>query len=446
MTVDTVVDRRTGIVTRVRTRALHSRLPQAFHLVDAVLADTTRFSPWPSDPAGAGCAPWSVTAAEGAAVGEAIERYCGNLVPDIDELPAATYDELVANGSHAVDPDELARYGTEQHALPGFPFVPFARTLRVRWTPGRDVVSGMPILVPASHVWVTWLRSAATRLEPRTNVTVYGGIAAGRSSAEARWSALRELVERDAVTLAWTGGAEITPLRPPRWLADLARGPLGTLSARFVSFPTELELPVMGVLLMDRDDGILSLGLGCRADPVAAALKALAEAVADQMILRQLDDPRSAMTRVAATDESPLKRWRADRAYLDRYDPAWRDVTDPGCHLQLYLDPRMQERFEAELATALAPMEQFPDPADRASEEQALARTVRLLSNRGFRICAVDVTTTDVRAAGLHVERVVVPGLVGNAPAAYPLLGSARLREAIAAAPGRSPRLMPLPH
>jgi ribosomal protein S12 methylthiotransferase accessory factor len=45
----------------------------------------------------------------------------------------------------------------------------------------------------------------------------------------------------------------------------------------------------------------------------------------------------------------------------------------------------------------------------------------------------VDLTTPDVRAAGLRVVRVLVPGLYCNAPAACPFLGGERLyREPVA--------------
>jgi ribosomal protein S12 methylthiotransferase accessory factor len=51
------------------------------------------------------------------------------------------------------------------------------------------------------------------------------------------------------------------------------------------------------------------------------------------------------------------------------------------------------------------------------------------LARHGFRALSVDVTTPDVRAAGLSVVRVIVPGLYPNAPAAFPCLGGRRLFE-----------------
>jgi ribosomal protein S12 methylthiotransferase accessory factor len=48
---------------------------------------------------------------------------------------------------------------------------------------------------------------------------------------------------------------------------------------------------------------------------------------------------------------------------------------------------------------------------------------------RGYDIVYVDVTTADIRSVGLNVVRVIVPGLVPNAPAAFPFLGRRRVQD-----------------
>ena len=54
---------------------------------------------------------------------------------------------------------------------------------------------------------------------------------------------------------------------------------------------------------------------------------------------------------------------------------------------------------------------------------------LRRLETQGLEAYSVDVTTPDVASVGLSVVRVVVPGLYGNAPAAFPPLGGRRLYE-----------------
>ncbi|MCA9863720.1 MAG: hypothetical protein KC432_11890, partial [Thermomicrobiales bacterium] len=41
----------------------------------------------------------------------------------------------------------------------------------------------------------------------------------------------------------------------------------------------------------------------------------------------------------------------------------------------------------------------------------------------------IDITTPDIASAGLRVVRVIAPGTVGNAPAAFPFLGRDRVRR-----------------
>jgi ribosomal protein S12 methylthiotransferase accessory factor len=54
---------------------------------------------------------------------------------------------------------------------------------------------------------------------------------------------------------------------------------------------------------------------------------------------------------------------------------------------------------------------------------------VEMLAAKGLRALTVDLTTSDIRATGLRVARVLVPGFYSNAPAAFPLLGGNRLRR-----------------
>lgn len=447
-----LVGRRTGIVSRVEPYPVPEHLPPTLRLFTSVIADTTRFGPWRSDSSGMGAVLWDDAAAIAAALGEAVERYCGNLVPP--GLTEASYRELLARGQRAVSPAQLALYAPAQYATPGFPFVPFTPDLPVRWVRGRDVLDHQPVWVPASLVWTSYFEAGRTRTEPRTNGTIYAGIAAGLSRQRAEWSALCELIERDAMTLTWTSGAAGHRLDPPDWLARLACGPTRALQTRFCSFPHEVGLPVVGALMLDQRDGYLTLGTACRPDPLDAMLKAVAEAAHIQVVMRELDDPTSAIAQLGDLAASPLKPWRRERDYLSVYRADWHDATDPGCHMQAYLDPRLADQLITEIeswpeqtrsqqpwgravtgtgqGTSQPPGEPFTDAA-------------RQLGRQGISVCSVDVTTDDVRSAGLHVVRLVAAGLYSNGPAAFPFLGGDRLqqrRKDIL----RPPRLQPLPH
>ncbi|WP_432842005.1 YcaO-like family protein [Dactylosporangium sp. CA-092794] len=429
MRTDLLLDARTGIVRRLAAQPIPGRFPRSYRLVDAYLADARAFGPWPMETAGAGYAFGDPRPAVAAALGEAAERYCGNLVPP--GLRTAAYAELAAEGTPAVDPETLALFAPHQYAAPGFPFVPLTRDLPVPWTTGTDLATGRPVAVPAALVWVNHPGG------PRTNPIVQAGLAAGPTRTAADWSALREVVERDAMTVTWTGGRPVYRIRPTDALRRLGRGAAGELRTRWYAFGAGIGLPVVGALVRDPATRYLSMGMGCDPDPVAAMTKALGESLQLQVLLADYDDPIGPFARAAAAPGSPLKPWRAGRDYANAYRPDLADAVDYGCHLQLYLDPAVQERFLSQLD---ARTDGEADPADLATDAPAdLAAAVRRLAALGRPAISVDVTTSDVRAAGLHVTRVVVPGYYTNAAAGLPLLGGTRLGRSLA--PG-----LPLPH
>ena len=422
MRTELLTNPRTGIVRQLIRRTIPAHLPRSYTIVDSLLADTTVFSSYPADSAGAGYAFADEDRAVAAAVGEAVERYCGNLVPPGLRVAAAV------DVAGAVDPATLALFSAEQYRQPGFPCVPLTADLRVAWADAVDLHSGVPAAVPAALVWVNHPGG------PLTNPIIQAGLAAGSTLARAYGSGLCEVIERDAMAMAWMGRGGVARIEPPARLTRLVRAPL---SARWYAFATEVGLPVVGALVRDDTTGYLALGMGAHPDPEQAMTKALGEALQLVLLLGDYDDPDSGFGRAAAGEHSPLKPWRPARDYTDVYRDDLADAVDYGCHLQLALDPRMQERFETELAAATRP--------DGPSWEPDLnpAELIGRLADSGHRVLGVDVTTSDVRAAGAHVVRVLVPGYYSNSAVGLPLLGGRRLAAQLA---GRPPRLVPLPH
>ena len=436
-----LVDARTGIVRRIEPRATPAHFPPAFALAHAVLADSAASCGWASDASGAGHAFADPDAVLGAAVGEAVERYCGNLVPA--GLRRASADELRAEGRPVLDPARLALYSAAQHAGGRLPVVPLDARTVVDWAEGEVLGTepdragaGEPLLVPASLVWV----AHALLVPPAVHPIMQAGLATGRSVAEARWGGLCEVLEREAMTRAWTDGAGFEELAVPRALHDLARGPADALSCRWLLLPSEAGPPVIGALLRDARTGYLTLGMASGGRAMRAARKALGEALQLQLFQADLDDPTGPYMAAALLPGSPLKPWRADRAYRLSYRPDLADVVDYGCHLQLHLDPVLQATFLGELDRSITGRRELADVTDRWDGPARLPELVASLRAAGRTVVAVDVTLPEVRRAGLHVTRVVVPGLRSNAPHALPFLGGP------APAPPRPPRPVPLPH
>ncbi|MFG2097502.1 YcaO-like family protein [Streptomyces sp. NPDC048612] len=367
-----------------------------------------------------------------AAVGEAVERYCANLVPDT--LPVASYAELSRVGRAAVDPREFALYSPAQYARRGFPFVAMAPGLPVAWASGHDLHDGSPVLVPASLTYVNYYRGAR-RAEPPAHYPVLAGTAAGDTPEEAQLAALLEVLERDAVTLWWLSGAPAAALFPggdDALATALGEAASAGLRVTFLRIPSTFDITVAGAFIEDGARRLVAFGSACRPTTTAAAAKALTEAIGmHETGLELLERGSGFWTAVRAgrLGRRPYRPHRHDRAYLDDFRPDWHDVNDVRLHLQVYLDPRMQD---ARLDRLRAPRTGGRPTAPQHGPGPAAARLddyVRLLAAQGLRAVTVDLTPPQVRAAGLYVARVMVPGLTGNAPAAFPFLGGRRLHH-----------------
>ncbi|MEM9553516.1 MAG: YcaO-like family protein [Acidobacteriota bacterium] len=423
-----LVDERFGPIRSLRLLPHRHDLPSALRRAHAEVCDSSRFSAWHSDDRAGGFAWDSAAAARAAAAGEAIERYCGNLVPRT--LRRASFAGLETVGESAVDPVSLALFSDAQYAQPGFPFVRFSRRLPVLWARGRGMLDGRSVWVPASLVWVTFAGGRPTRAEPKVHATPYAGVAAGPDRAWAETAALLELVERDALATAWQGGEPLPSLRVPAWLAAKVSAP--ELRFDFHRVPSAFGVPVVAALVHDLDRDLIALGVAARAEPTDAALKAAAEALQLLVTSRILDDPTSDyMRRVAAGAPGlGVKPWRRDRAYRRLYDERWRDVWDLLSHLQLYHDPTVRAPFVERLAHAPTLALDAIEPLRPGPQSTVRDELVQRLATHGHAPIALDLTTTDIAAAGFVVVRVVAPGLYGNAPAAFPYLGGPRLERA----------------
>ncbi|PPF67819.1 bacteriocin biosynthesis protein SagD [Clavibacter michiganensis] len=430
MSVHDLVDARTGLVTSLARQPADPRLPFAWVGHGATVSRADRFAPWRADGFGFGASAGDPVPARLAACGEAVERYCGNAVPE--RLVRASHASLTARGLRAVDPDDLALYSPAQHAAPGFPFRPFTRHDEVLWADGTDLHDGGPVLVPASLAWLDFVHGSRAHEVPRHSLA-YSGIAAGTDRRMAERNALEELWERDACAIWWASGASTRAVDDGGritgalgWAEDATTPPV---RIRLLEVPSESPAPVVAAFLEEEHpDGsrLVAFGSACRSTPEHAATKALVEALGLLQLTRQLVDPASEVwraVRAGGIEEHVFLPYRADRRYLDDVGPGCSRLTDLPPVAQLHLDPRMSGAHLDRLRpTATATLEDLP----RIDADEPMPAHLEALARLDMRAVSVDLTTPDVRLAGLEVVRVVVPGLVGNGPPAYPLRGSDR--------------------
>lgn len=436
---DRLVDPRFGVVLGLHPKQLEADEPAALKSFHGSVGNSRMLGQWYGDRISLGTSFNNPAAARRAAIGEAVERYCGNFVPDT--LRKASFNQWQKRGEQAIDPQTLLLYSERQYAAKGFPFVPFTRDLEVYWARGRELSTGEPTWVPASLVYPNYFVDALV-FEPRTNFVNLSGIATGGGREDAERSALEEVIERDAVTVWWISGSPPNLLdldsdvRLPAALMPAHRDDPLPLSYQLFSVPNVFDVPVLGALLRDPKNQIVTIGVATRPDPVAGALKSLAEAVHLRGYSRELLTEGGRiweMMEEGVLDRRVYKPYRRDRRYLDDYRTDFHDVVDLGCHAQIYLDPRMHrhlERFDESLKAdpvgrPLSSVAEIPE-ADRGDLRGLY---LRRLAAEGISAYSVDVTTPDVASVGLSVVRVIAPGLYGNAPAAFPHLAGRRLYE-----------------
>lgn len=434
LSLDALVDPVCGLIRAVEAVPHPTGAPPRYTAMTADVSDARRFGAWPADRVSLGTTFGDPDGARTAAVAEAVERYCGNRLPPPGHRDAprrATAAELLAEGHTLYGPGDLPAYAGWQYDRPRFAYRPLTEDTPALWTRARE--NGEEVWAPVALTHLNWRQGDFKQL-PRTHHLNYAGIATGQGFDDAVERGLLEVVERDALELWWhldgpTRG--IDPASVPGLTHDLAGC---DLEVSIVEMPSEFA-PCMAALVHDAARGIHAAGFACRYDPAEAARKAVLEAVHTWVFTQGATEADGWVFR--AIDAGMLARGlyldhRADRRYLDDCGSDFAAVRDLGAHVQVWLDPRMAPlaaRF-TEPALGTVPVSAVP----HGSRADLHAR----LAAGGHRVITADLTTEDVAETPLRVARVLVSGLVPNAPAAFAYLGCPRFGQAALARGWRS--------
>ncbi|MFJ8539650.1 YcaO-like family protein [Streptomyces sp. NPDC093591] len=429
--LEALVDPVCGIVRKVKPVEHPAGAPPRYTALTAEIADARKLGLWPADRVSLGTTFGDPEGARTAAIAEGVERYCGNRVPPPGHPDAplrATAAELAEKGLRLYGPDELPAYADWQYAREKFPYRPLTADTPALWTRGQERLPGgetTEVWAPVALTHLNW-RQGELRSLPRTHHLNYAGIATGQGFDDAVERGLLEIVERDALELWWhldgpTRG--IDPASVPGLTDDLAGC---RLDVWLVEMPSEFA-PCMAALVHDPRLGLYAAGFACKYDPAEAARKAVLEAVHTWVFTQGLTDPDGWVFQ--AVEAGLLARGlyldhREDGRYLDACGEQFEHVRDLGAHVQVWLDERMAPEAR-----------RFTEPAHgvvsiEAVEPGSRSRLQRALHDRSHRVMTFDVTTEDVAETPLRVARVLVSGLIPNAPAAFGYFGCPRLAEA----------------
>ncbi|MFB9312280.1 YcaO-like family protein [Nocardioides plantarum] len=429
LTVDDLVDPDFGVVLGLHSVEHVAGLPAAYVGITAEVADSREHGNWPSDRVSLGTTFADPRGARIAAIGEAVERYCGNYVPE--GLRRGTARRLASDGHRLLGPDDLRFFAEWQHERPGFPFARFTDDIEVSWVEGRSLHDDGPVLVPASWAHLNW-RTGTRRRDPWLHHVNYAGIATGQGAADATHRGLLELVERDALSLWWhldLPAAGIDPTSVPGLRDHLGDS---RLELHLLALPSWFGVPVVAAVVHDPATGIVAGGFSAKLDPAETAVKATLEAIHSWVFTQGLLEPDGWVFDAIAAgvlSEGLYLPHRPDRDYLSVAGAQQERVRDLGAQAQVWLDPEVQRRLLPRFTSPPATVGISDLP--RGTEDGLLAT----LAGSGHEVVVCDLTTPDVALTPLRVVRVCARGLVPNAPAAFPYYGLPRWAEI----GGRSP-------
>jgi ribosomal protein S12 methylthiotransferase accessory factor len=228
---------------------------------------------------GIGCHTEPSVAAHIAAM-EALERY-GAAVGGERCWITATAASL---GDDALALEGLARCSAAETARPEFPLTAWDRHQPLRWTRGWSLVSGRQLWVPAVLAYL-----GVTPIHPVESFCLQSssGCAIGESEEDALLGACRELVERDAVAIAWLHRLPLPRIEvedgPPATAWETVRRALAKDDDRqrisLFDATTDLGIPtVLAVALPPHHRDVMpAVGAACADSLAAAAARALRE-------------------------------------------------------------------------------------------------------------------------------------------------------------------------
>ena len=382
--LDAAVSPLVGIVTRT-VSTTHTTDESPVPNCAAELASAERTLGASTVEYGSGAHP-DVRRARAAAIGEALERYSAMFVPE-EQLRLTT---ALALGPQAVPPQSFALFHSTQHATAGFPFAPFTADTRLQFIEGVSLVNGGCGFLPAQLVY---LRPTDPTHRP-IGYSTSSGLACAPTLAEATLAALLELVERDAVMLAWKCGLSLPRLD---WSDDdelqaLDRRFFRTTGVRFsvVDGSRFLGVPIAIAVVHGppASRAALAVGAGAAADIGEAWLKAVVEAFG---VYRWLG------SQAASTPDAP--------------HPEADSIVTFDDHMRFYAhDEQAQLASFLDASTELTATRAIP-PLHGSSPAEQIEALVAKLARHDISAYAVDVTAPDVRALGLRVVRVVAPEL-----------------------------------
>jgi ribosomal protein S12 methylthiotransferase accessory factor len=360
-------------------------------------------------PGSTGAAGLSRQDAEICAIGEAVERYAAAFIP-WDRLIYATAREL---GHRAIGVDRFEIYEDHIYDAPGFPLARYYPDRPIYWTEAVSLTTKQTRYIPSALVYLPYQYRDVKSRSDFVGMGVSTGQACHSDWTAARLSGLYECIERDAFMITWTRG-----LRAPR--LSIESNPRLTLlydqtyancAVDFHLFDLTLDIRVPTAFCIAISHGLRGpfavVGCAARLSLEEACEKALLEAAQ------------------CLSWAHYLQKTRADW----RPKPDFSNVVTFEDHVRLYCEPDVLRNLDFLMSSPASADIPLTMSAGIAVEDKCDA-AIAAVSQMGYEALEADLTTPDLADLGLHVVKVMVPGLATlSANHAWPAMQAERYRK-----------------
>lgn len=311
------------------------------------------------------------------AFSEACERYSIYNARHHADVRGRTAREL---GEYAIAEDELTWYAAWQYEQPGFGARTFSAAQKYDWTWFKDLSGATPpVLVPTAYF--------AYGCDPQLLHPSTEGCASHTDVQQAARAALLEIVEHDAIMVAWLGALHLAGLDAST-LPETAQRPIAMLaddgwSTMVVDLSPTWGVPaLLGLHTCEREHDGLEEG--------ALVVSHASHSSREEALRRLLDDALTYTRTARQWIKTPVAETPGDQLEHKRY----------------FLEP-----VHGHEARSVLWPERLASWCEVPQIDESLATLVNQVRSRGHRVLIADITARDVRSlTPFRVVRVLVPG------------------------------------
>lgn len=403
-TLPDLLDAETGIITRIEFYKPRPNDPQLVHC-HANITDTQCLTGGLKIP-GTGGTALTEDVALAKAIGESIERYCGEFY-DPESIAVAPVRKMKKTCIH---PARFILFDRSQYG-PAFPFSPVSDDDLLGWVQGWSLTREQHVWVPAALVHVSYHPGHA---EPLFEMAPVSGYACGPTFEEAALSAICEVVERDAFMVFWYNWLAVPSFDLHAAQSAVMRSALQRYHAAPVrvfcaDITTDTAIPTIAAVMVSNEPGwpAAIVASAAHLDTEQAITKALFELAANHLYIRSYY-------------EQPAYH-RLPRS------PA--EVTEMQDHGLFYCSPERLPNLDVLTKPWRVILPACRPSLGSGDAKRDVETCIRQLAALHLEVIVVDLTTPDVDGLGFKVVKVLIPGMQPIDFGPWRHLGGPRLYE-----------------